>query len=71
MAPTPERLDVDAAIRALPRRQREVVTLYYLADLSVTDVAAVLGISAGTVKSQLSDARARLRASLQELREER
>jgi len=63
--PAPEeRLDVEAAIRTLPRRQREVVTLYYLADLSVEDVARVLSISTGSVKSHLSDARTRLREVL-------
>lgn len=61
-----ERLDVERAVAALPRRQREVVTLHYLADLAVDDVAAVLGISAGSVKSALHDARRALRDSLEE-----
>lgn len=62
-----ERLDVEGAVRELPRRQREVVALYYLADLSVAEVAAVLGLSEGSVKSHLSDARSRLRAALEDL----
>lgn len=61
-----QRLDVDAALRRLPRRQRQVITLHYLADLTVTDVAHVLGISVGTVKSQLFDARKALRGTLED-----
>jgi RNA polymerase sigma factor (sigma-70 family) len=61
-----DRLDVEHAIRALPRRQREVITLYYLADLSVFEIGQLLGISAGSVKSHLHDARARLRVALEE-----
>ncbi|HVX21615.1 MAG TPA: sigma-70 family RNA polymerase sigma factor [Acidimicrobiales bacterium] len=47
----PERLDLARALRRLPRRQREVVVLRYLADWSEQDVAASLGCSVGTVKS--------------------
>ena len=44
------RLELVAALRALPRRQREVVALRYLADLPETEVAALLGCSVGAVK---------------------
>lgn len=47
-------MDLDAAVRALPRRQRQVVVLFYLADMTVADVAAVLGIGTGSVKLHLS-----------------
>ena len=60
------RIDIDRAVRALPRRQRQVITLFYLADLSVAEVASVLGISAGSVKSHLHDARQSLRIALEE-----
>jgi len=60
------RLDVERAVVSLPRRQREVITLHYLADLPVADVAVVLGISVGSVKSHLFDARAALRSRLEE-----
>jgi RNA polymerase sigma-70 factor (ECF subfamily) len=61
-----DRVDVERAVGALPRRQREVITLYYLADLGVAEVGQVLGISAGSVKSHLHDARANLRTALEE-----
>jgi len=62
--PGPERLDLYRALDALPRRQREVVVLRYLADLPETEVAAVIGCSLGTVKSNAARARAALRAVL-------
>ncbi len=42
-----------AALRALPRRQREAIALRYLADLGEAEVALALGVSAGTVKTHL------------------
>ena len=61
----PSHLDVDAAVAALPRRQREVVPLHYLIDPPVRQIAAVLPISEGSVKSHLFDARAALRTMLE------
>lgn len=55
---------VAAAVRGLPLHQREVVLLRYTDDLSLTDIAAVLNIPVGTVKSRLSLALGRLRAHL-------
>jgi len=54
-------IDLHDAIRELPERQREVVVLHYFADLNVAAIAEQLGIAAGTVKSQLHDARIALR----------
>jgi RNA polymerase sigma-70 factor (ECF subfamily) len=54
------------AIAALPRPLREVVLLYYYADLPLADVATATGRPLGTVKRQLHDARARLRDLMEE-----
>lgn len=56
--------DLERLIARLPRRQREVVGLYYFIDLPVQEVAALLGISSGTVKSTLADARRRIQVQL-------
>nr|MDT0658900.1 sigma-70 family RNA polymerase sigma factor [Micromonospora sp. DSM 115978] len=53
-----------AAIRRLPRRQREVVVLRIWLDLDTRSAAAALGISAQTVAVHLSRATATLRAQL-------
>jgi RNA polymerase sigma-70 factor (sigma-E family) len=52
------------ALRALPPRQRAVIVLRYYDGLSEVDIAAALGISQGTVKSQASKAMGTLRARL-------
>jgi len=65
-APGPGDAALEEAIAHLSRRQRDVVELHYFVDLPVGEVAEVLGISAGTVKSTLSDARTRIRDYLQE-----
>jgi RNA polymerase sigma-70 factor (sigma-E family) len=48
-------------IRALPPRQRTVIVLRYYEDMSEAQIAAVMGSSVGTVKSQASRALAALR----------
>ncbi len=62
--PAGEHVDLHHAIRALGREQRAVVVLHYLADLPVDEVASILDIPAGTVKSRLSRARTALAAAL-------
>lgn len=57
-------LDLDRAIRQLSERQQLAVQLHYFLGLSVAETAAVMKCSAGTVKSTLFDARARLRTAL-------
>jgi len=56
---------LELAVRQLPRRQRMAVELFYYLGLPVHECAAVLGVADGTVKSALSDARARLRTLLE------
>jgi RNA polymerase sigma-70 factor (ECF subfamily) len=57
---SPDRVALVQALRRLPRRTREAIVLHHIADLPVDEVAAVLGVSAGTVKSRLSRGRAAL-----------
>lgn len=49
-----------AAIRALPRREREVLALLAWGELSYVEIAAALGVPIGTVRSRLARGRARL-----------
>jgi RNA polymerase sigma-70 factor (sigma-E family) len=53
------------AIDTLPTRQREAVVLRYYLDLSEADMAAAMGISAGSVKTHLHRALAALHAHLE------
>lgn len=63
-SPAIERTDLVAALRKLPRRQREVAVLLYVADLPVAAVASALGCTDGTVKQHASRARTALRETL-------
>lgn len=63
--PTSDRVAMAAALGALPLQQRVAVTLHYIADLSVAEVAEVMSLSPGTVKSHLHHARAALRTMLE------
>jgi len=56
--------DLIAAIRGLPRGQREVIVLLALGELTPTEIAEVLGRAVGTVRSQLFRARMALRQVL-------
>ena len=58
-----ERATLLAALRRLPPRQRAIVVLRYWEDQTDTQIAAALGCSPGTVRSQLSRALAKLRDS--------
>ncbi len=67
--PGPElRLAIMDALATLPPKARAVVILRYWEDLSVDQVAAVLGCSVGTVKSQSARALDKLRSLLGEAR---
>lgn len=56
-----DRLDLMAALQALPPRQRAVIVLRYFDDLTEAETAVAMGCSIGTVKSGTSRALARLR----------
>jgi RNA polymerase sigma-70 factor (ECF subfamily) len=62
------RLDIDAALRVLPPPQRAALVLVDMLGFSVTDAAAILRISPGTVKSRCARSRARLLPYLDHLR---
>jgi RNA polymerase sigma-70 factor (ECF subfamily) len=57
-------LEIITALRALPEAQRQVIALFYLADLPVETIAEELGVPAGTVKSRLSRGREALASHL-------
>jgi RNA polymerase sigma factor (sigma-70 family) len=61
-----EQRTVAAALRKLPRRQREAVVLRYYLDLSIEETAQVMGISLGTVKSATHRALAAVGRTLRE-----
>jgi RNA polymerase sigma-70 factor (sigma-E family) len=52
------------AVRALPRRQAQVVALHYVDDRAVAEIAAILGCAEGTVKAHLHQARRTLARTL-------
>lgn len=57
-------LTLRSGLAGLSRRQREVVTLRYLADMPEAEVAEILGLDAGTVKQHASRGRSALKGSL-------
>ena len=58
------RRDLRTAIATLPERYRAVVVLYYLEDVSYPEIAQMLEMPLGTVKTHLHRARKELRAAL-------
>jgi len=54
--------DLDRAIASLPEEQRQVILLVGLEQMRYEEVAKILGIPVGTVRSRLSRGRASLRA---------
>jgi RNA polymerase sigma-70 factor (sigma-E family) len=57
--------EVVAALRRLPVRQREALVLRYYLDLSEAEIAEVMGISRGAVKSHAARGIAALRGTLE------
>jgi RNA polymerase sigma-70 factor (ECF subfamily) len=67
-AATPDRdleaRELERGLADLPALEREVLSLFYLDELSLGEVAAVLAVPIGTVKSRLFRARQLLRHQL-------
>jgi len=55
---------VQHAVKKLPFSQRVVIVLYYLNDLSIEEIADILEVPVGTVKSRLHYGRLALKKSL-------
>ncbi|MCG9130303.1 sigma-70 family RNA polymerase sigma factor [Candidatus Poribacteria bacterium] len=51
---------VQKLLQNLPESERTVVTLYYLGEMTVKEIAKFLGVSVNTIKSRIRRARARL-----------
>jgi RNA polymerase sigma-70 factor, ECF subfamily len=68
MDSTEIRLDVDAALRHLPDQQRIALVLVDMLGYHVAEVAEILGVSIGTVKSRCARGRVRLLPFLSHLR---
>lgn len=52
------------ALKKLPDEQRAMLSLHYLDGMGLAEIAAVIGVPVGTVKSRLYHARNRLKESL-------
>ncbi|GHJ50354.1 hypothetical protein Cs7R123_76960 [Catellatospora sp. TT07R-123] len=65
--PEPDSTDLRAALAVIPRQYREVIVLHYLADLPLDEVAQLLEVPVGTVKSRLSRGRDALRGLLDDV----
>jgi RNA polymerase sigma-70 factor (ECF subfamily) len=60
--PSPDAMAFWDSVRRLPERHRTVMVLHYAGDRSVAEVAAILSIPEGTVRSDLTRARAAIAA---------
>lgn len=60
------RIDLHRCLASLPQVQRDVITLFYLQEKSVSEVARMLDLPEGTVKSHLHRARLALAARMKE-----
>lgn len=63
---SPDHIALVAALRELPLNQREAIVLHHVADLTVAEVAATLGVAEGTIKARLSRGRTALAGLLSE-----
>lgn len=68
--PTQEASGIFEAVLALPEKYRIVIHLFYYEDYSVSEIADILKLSPGNVKTRLSRGRNLLRAELKEVWED-
>ncbi|WP_308163897.1 RNA polymerase sigma factor [Nonomuraea sediminis] len=61
-----DRVELVEGLAKVPAREREVLILFYLEDLSLEDCAEICAVPVGTVKSRLNRARRLLRTHLTE-----
>ncbi len=59
-------MEVMAAVRKLPRREREAIVLHYWLDMPIEDIGKQLGVTSGAVKNSLFRARRSLEKALTE-----
>jgi RNA polymerase sigma-70 factor (ECF subfamily) len=68
--PAEDTRELASALAELRRDEREILLLHAWAELTDTEIAAALGIPAGTVKSRLSRTREKLRNRLEPVGQE-
>ncbi len=71
LAPTDDGAIMHQALQRLPPHCREVLTLFYLEDFTSRQIAEIVGLPEGTIKSRLHNARKDLAAALKEVGYER
>ena len=59
-----ENLDLKIAVDSLPEELKLVITLFYFEDLKISQIAEIVGIPEGTVKSRLSRAKDKIAESI-------
>lgn len=65
-----ENKELRGTVARLPERVRKVIELHYFSDLPIEKIALKMGITVGTVKSQLFEGRRRLRKELSAMNEQ-
>jgi RNA polymerase sigma-70 factor (ECF subfamily) len=63
--PNARRVDVAAALQTLGLRQRTATVLFYVGDVPIPVISELMGVSEGTVKAHLAQARKKLRQVLE------
>ena len=58
--PSPDRIALDRALAQISPDQRHAIVLHHYSDMSVNEIAELLGVPSGTVKARLSRGRAAL-----------